>query len=137
MATAVTIQGHELKQGETAFAFLVLRLVAPLARGPLAELIRHLAPVVPDAEGFIEGLPEELEAPMRMLGVPWGPPEDAAEMATQRSVIAAASGLGVEAMWFFQTGTGLPLRPDDEDDDEDDEDDEDDDERAMMRRGRL
>ena len=129
MSAQIEIHGHETVIGETAFAFLVLRLVSPVSRATLVEVIRHLAPVVPDADTFIEGLPDELDTPMQMLGIPWTVPQDDDELAAQRRVIEDAAARGVEAMWFFQTGTSLPADEDEDedDDDADDADDEDDD----------
>ena len=70
------VHGHEARQGETAFAFLVFRLQRPVTRTELVELIRHVASVIPDAEAFIEELPDEDPAePVRIVGIPWMPPE--------------------------------------------------------------
>jgi len=119
------VHGLDARQGETAFAFLVLRLQRPANRAELVELIRHVASVIPDAEAFISELPdEELDQPMRIVGMPWVPPEAGHAVEAQRRLIEAAGAKGVEEAWFFQTGTSLPS-VDDEDDDDDDDDDED------------
>ena len=122
----VTVRGLEAREGETAFAFLVLRLVTAVDREGLIELIRFIAPLVPDAEAFIEELPTDLEESMRIVGVPWLPP-DAAQVEVQRQLIDATRDRGVEAAWFFQTGTSLPSIDDDEDEDEVDDDEVEDD----------
>jgi hypothetical protein len=114
---AIQLHGLEAKQGETSFAFLVLRLVQPADRAGLVAVIRHLAAMIPDAEGFVAGLPEELDETMRVVGMPWLPPEAGPAVELQRQLIEAAATRGVEAAWFFQTGTALPSVGGDEDDD--------------------
>ena len=57
------VHGLDARQGETAFAFLVLRLQHAVNRDQLVELIRHIASVIPDAEAFIEELPGAEIAP--------------------------------------------------------------------------
>ncbi|MEO7729702.1 MAG: hypothetical protein ABIY55_01930 [Kofleriaceae bacterium] len=126
----IRVHGLAPREGETAFAFLVLRLATPVDRDGLADLIGQLALLVPDAERFATELPEECEAAMRLVGIPWSPPIDAAAFEAQRQLIEGAGLHGIEEAWFFQTGTSLPLIAADEDDedDEDNEDDDDDDE---------
>lgn len=118
---AVRVHGLDPMEGETAFAFLVLRLVVPVEREGLAELLRYLAPLIPDADAFIAELPDPLDEPMRIIGMPWTPPEAGHAAVAQRRLIEGADSVGVEAAWFFQTGTSLPS----EDDDEEEEDDDD------------
>src|SRR5437868_1037314 len=121
------VRGHEARQGETAFAFVVLRMRELIDREGLVELIRYLALLVPDAEGFVEGMPETIEEEMRYIGVPWTPPEAGHAVEAQRRLIEGAEVVGVEAAWFFQTGTSLGGDEDEAgegaqgDDDDDDE----------------
>ena len=132
----VQIQGHEARQGKTAFAFMVLRFTRPVDRDALLAAIRYVAPMVPDAEAFIGELPTALDEATRILGMPWTPPEAGRDVGEQRRLIESAASMGVEAAWFFQTGTSLPTSDDDDDDDDDhdhddvdaeeDEDDDDD-----------
>jgi hypothetical protein len=46
----VTVTGLQGQEGETAFAFLVLRLREPRARDAVVALLRYLAPLIPDAD---------------------------------------------------------------------------------------
>jgi hypothetical protein len=121
---AVAVRGLDALEGETAFAFLVVKLRAAVERDGLVEVLRYLAPLVPDADAFVAELPPELEEPMRIIGMPWTPPEAGHQVSAQRRLIESAGTVGVEAAWFFQTGTSLPA---DEDDDEPDDDDDDED----------
>lgn len=111
------LHGLELAQGETAFAFCVLRLRQATARTALLDLVRLMAPLIPDAETVIEDLlPEDLEQAVHIIAVPWQPPSTPAELASQHALLASAD---LDEAWFFQTGTSLPpLDEDDEDDDE-------------------
>src|SRR5690606_27994685 len=111
---AVAVHGLEPRQGEPAFAFLVLRLARPMERAELVEVLRHVAPMIPDAEGFLAGFPDEVDEAMRIVGLPWVPPEPR-ELEAHRALIERAAALGVEAAWFFQIGTSLPPAGDDED----------------------
>ena len=131
MRGGVAIHGLEPRQGETAFAFLVLRLSRPLERAELVGVIRQIAPMIPDAERILEGFSEEIDEAMKIVGMPWLPPEEDGVEA-QRALIEEAAARGVEAAWFFQTGTSLPSTGEEEegdddaaDDDGDDDDDED------------
>ena len=114
--TAV-VHGMGPLEGETAFAFLVVRLREAVDREGLERVLRYLAPLVPDAEAFISELPDPLEEPMRLVGMPWLPPEAGHATAAQRRLAEQADHVGIEEAWFFQTGTSLPSE-DDEDDDE-------------------
>jgi hypothetical protein len=117
----VRVHGLDPMEGETAFAFLVLRLVAPVDRAGLTDVLRYLAPMIPDADAFVAELPDPLDEPMRIVGMPWTPPEAGHAAVAQRRLIDGASSVGVEAAWFFQTGTSLPSEEADEDDDDDEE----------------
>ena len=128
---AVRVHGLDPMDGETAFAFLVVRLARAVDRAGLADLLRYLAPLIPDADAFIAELPDPLDEPMRIIGMPWTPPEAGHAALAQRRLIEGAASVGVEAAWFFQTGTSLPSE---DDDDEDDEDDDADDEPVRPRR---
>src|SRR5205085_3061493 len=68
--------------------------------------IRKVAPMVPDADAFISELPEDLDASMRIVGMPWRPADDEDGLEEQRALLALAHE--IEAAWFFQTGTRLP-----------------------------
>ncbi|HSD87501.1 MAG TPA: hypothetical protein VLB44_08295 [Kofleriaceae bacterium] len=118
---AVAVHGFEPVEGETAFAFCVLRLRQAVSRAALLELLRYMAPLIPDADTVIEELlPEDLEQAVQIIAVPWLPPEAGHAMTAQRRLVESAAMLGVEEAWFFQTGTGLPGEEDEDDDDTDD-----------------
>jgi hypothetical protein len=121
---AVRVHGLDPMEGETAFAFFVVRLVEPVDRAGLADLLRYLAPLIPDADAFIAELPDPLDEPMGIVGMPWTPPEAGHAAVAQRRLIEGADAAGVEAAWFFQTGTSLPPEEDDDEDDDADDDDE-------------
>ena len=72
---AVQVHGLEARQGETSFAFLVLRFTRPADRVVLVAAIRQIAPLIPDADAFIAELPTELDETMRIVGIPWMPPD--------------------------------------------------------------
>ena len=118
----VQLHGHEARQGETVFAFFVLRFATPTDRAGLRAALEHVASLVPDAGKLIAELPADLEEPMQIVSVPWAPPEPGPAVAEQRRSIATLAEAGVEAAWFFQTGTRLPSDADDDEDEEDDED---------------
>ena len=105
---SVVVKGLEAMEGETAFAFFVLRFRTPVDRDTLVEVLRYVAPIIPGAESFIEELPEDVEEPMSIIGVPWSPPEAGHATVAQRRLIENADVIGVEAAWFFQVGTSLP-----------------------------
>lgn len=107
------LHGLELAEGETAFAFCVLRLRQATARTALLDLVRSIAPLIPDAETVIEDLlPEDLEQAVLIIAVPWQPPLTPAELGSQHALLATAD---VDEAWFFQTGTSLPPVDDDDD----------------------
>jgi hypothetical protein len=120
---AVAVHGLDALEGETAFAFLVVRLRAAVDRAGLVEVLRYLAPLVPDADEFMAELPPELEEPMKIVGMPWTPPEAGHHVSAQRRLVEGGGAVGIEAAWFFQTGTTLPTddgeQPDDDDEDSD------------------
>ena len=122
MEGGAQVYGLEPRQGETAFAFLVLRLARPMERAEFVELLHHVAPMLPDAEGFIAGFPEGIDEAMQIIGLPWVPPEPR-DIDEHRALIASAAQRGVEAAWFFQIGTSLPSAGGDEDEDEDEDED--------------
>ncbi len=126
------VHGLEARQGTTAFAFLVLRLRRPSDRAALVAVIRHVAPMIPDAEAFIAELPEDLEESMRIVGMPWAPASDDDGVEEQQALLAQLPS--VEAAWFFQTGTSLPNVNEDEAG-EDDDDAEDADELTQIQDG--
>ncbi len=116
------IHGLEARQGQTAFAFLVLRLRQAADRDALTEVIRHVAVMIPDAASFIAQLPDDLDESMHLVGMPWLPPAPGPAVEIQRLLIESSADHGVEAAWFFQTGTSLPnVVDDDHDGDDDDE----------------
>ncbi len=133
---SVAVYGLEPLEGETAFAFVVIRLRTAVDRGGLLEVLRYIAPLIPDADAFIDEFPDELDGALRIIGIPWGPAESGLAVEVQRRLIEGAGVVGIDAAWFFQTGTSLPLRDDEDDDDPDDDDDLEDDEgtRVVVRR---
>ena len=128
----VAVHGLEALEGETAFAFMVVRLRTPVDRGGLLDVLRYIAPLIPDADAFIDEFPDELDGALRIVGIPWGPADAGMAVDVQRRLIESADSVGVEAAWFFQTGTSLPM-PEDEDE-EDDHDDEGEGTRVSVRR---
>ncbi len=127
----IRVHGLALREGDTSFAFLVLRLAAPVDRDGLIDLIGQLAILVPDAPRFATEIPHDCDAAMRLVGIPWAPPADAAVFKAQREAIEGAGVHGIAEAWFFQTGTCLPAvapDPDADDADLDDDDLDDDDE---------
>jgi hypothetical protein len=117
---AVAVRGLDALEGETAFAFLVVKLRAAVDRDGLVDVLRYLAPLVPDADAFTSELPPELDEPMRIIGMPWTPPEAGHQVTAQRRLIEGGGTVGIEAAWFFQTGTSLPTEGEPDDDDDDD-----------------
>ncbi len=134
----VLVHGLEPLEGETAFAFMVVRMHSAVERKGLLEVLRYIAPLIPDADAFMEEFPDDLDGPLRIIGIPWAPPEAGMAVDVQRRLIDRADSVGIEAAWFFQTGTSLPVLDDEEADDEPDEDDDDDDDgegtRVAIRR---
>lgn len=121
----VQVHGLDPMEGENAFAFLVVRLREAVDHDGLVRVLRYLAPLIPDAENFIGELPDPLEEPMRIIGMPWLPPDAGHATGAQRRLAEHADAAGIEAIWFFQTGTSLPSEDDgDEDAEEEDDDDE-------------
>ena len=121
---SVAVHGLDALEGETAFAFFVVRLREPVERDELVRLLRYIAPLIPDPDTFIDELPADLDQSVRLLAMPWSPPEAGHATQGQRRLIESAGPLGVEAAWFFQTGTSLPSEDDEEADEEDEDDDE-------------
>lgn len=117
---AVAVRGLDALEGETAFAFLVVKLRAAVDRDGLVDVLRYLALLVPDADAFMSELPPELDEPMRIIGMPWTPPEAGHQVTAQRRLIEGGGTVGIEAAWFFQTGTSLPTEGEPDDDDDDD-----------------
>ena len=108
----VAVHGLVARQGETSFALMVLRFPRPLERVQVLRVLERLGSLIADLDAVVADLPDEFEAPMRLVGVPWAPPEAGPAVAGQRRLVETAEGL--EAAWFFQTGTSL-LEPDDGD----------------------
>ena len=71
----------EARHGDTAFAFLVLRLRKACDRDAIVAVIGKIAPMIPDADAFIAELPEDLEETMRIVGMPWLPADDEVHIA--------------------------------------------------------
>ncbi len=69
----VEVHGLEALEGETAFAFMVVRLRTPVDRGGLLDVLRYIAPLIPDADAFIDEFPDELDGALRIVGIPWLP----------------------------------------------------------------
>ncbi len=139
----VEVHGLDAMEGDTAFAFFVVRMREPIARHQVVAMLRYVAPLIADPDHFIDELPDELEQSVRLIAVPWRPPDAGHAVDAQRRLIEAAGSHGIEAAWFFQTGTSLPGDEgvDDEDDEDDDDDDDEDDDAPMSDdtsvRGRL
>ena len=121
---AVAVQGLEPLEGETAFAFMVVRLRTAVDRGGLLEVLRYIAPLIPDADAFIEEFPDELEGALRIIAIPWAPADAGLAVEIQRRLIDGADTVGIDAAWFFQTGTSLPFAGSDDDEEEVEADDE-------------
>ncbi len=119
---AVAVHGHAALEGETAFAFFVVRTREPIARGRIVDLLHYLAPLIPDPDTFVEELSEDIDQAVQILALPWLPPEAGHAVSAQRRLIESAAAHGIDAAWFFQTGTSLPDLDDDDDDEDDGED---------------
>ncbi len=113
--TAVVVNGLQAQEGETVFAFFVLRLREPRDRAWVTELLRYIAPLIPDADSYIEEMREDDTSPFQLVGLPWTPPDAGHAVEAQRRLIESTSRFGVEAAWFFQTSTMLPSVEDDND----------------------
>src|SRR6266700_3002190 len=99
---SVRAHGLEARQGDTAFAFFVLRLETAVDRTGLIDVIRHVAPLIPDAEAFIDELPADLDDTIRIIGLQWSPPEAGHAVDGQRRLVESSAEIGVEAAWVFQ-----------------------------------
>jgi len=121
---SVEVHGLDAMEGETAFAFFVVRMREAVSREQIVAMLRYVAPLIPQPDTFIDELPDDLEQAIRILAMPWNPPEAGHAVDAQRRLIESAGSMGVEAAWFFQTGTSLPDEDSDEDDDDDDDDDD-------------
>jgi hypothetical protein len=108
MAT-VQIHGHQGRQGETAFAFCVFRFRDRIDHRGVVQVLRYVAPLLPDPDAVLEDLLARLEEAVRWLCLPWRPPDVGHLVDAQRRLIESAGAIGVEAAWFFQTGTSLDL----------------------------
>lgn len=106
-APAIAVSGLEASDGDTAFAFVVLRFRHALRRDRLIPLTRYLAPLVTDADAVIDRLPDTTDDLVSVATLPWTPPRPGHELDVQRRLIESTSELGVEAAWFFQVGTSL------------------------------
>src|ERR1051326_7277509 len=116
----VAVHGLAALEGDTAFAFFVVRLRDAVDRDGLARVLRHFSALIPDADAFIDELPDPLDEDVRLFGMPWQPPEGD-DLAEQRRLVEEAGAVDVEAAWFFQTGTSLPAQAMDEDESDADE----------------
>jgi hypothetical protein len=105
----VRVHGLAPREGDTVFAFLVLRLAVPVDRAGLGELICRMAALVPDAEQLVSELPDDAEEALWLVGLPWSPPEAGPALDAQRTLIEDAAPQGITEAWFFQTGTRLPV----------------------------
>ena len=117
----VQIHGFTPREGEVVFAFVAVRLAAPIDRARMIELARGLEPIVPEVDELIAQIPEEIEADLRYASFPWLPPEGDDMVAAQRAVLERVAELGIEEIWFAQTGTQLPVVHEADDEDEDGE----------------
>lgn len=133
----VEVHGLDAMEGETAFAFFVVRMREPVGRDEVVAMLRYVAPLIEDPDTFIEELPEDLEQSVRILAVPWRPPEAGHAVDAQRRLVESAGSHGIEAAWFFQTGTSLPGEDDEEIEDDDDDDAPSEDTSSVLARGRL
>ncbi|HTL33733.1 MAG TPA: hypothetical protein VL326_11445 [Kofleriaceae bacterium] len=121
MAPGVIIHGLEASEGETAFAFCVLRFAEPVARPVLVSTLGHVAALVPDADAIVgDLLPDDLEQEVLLITIPWMPAEAGHGHVAQRRLVESAASFGVVEAWFFQTSTSLPPLEDEDDDDTDD-----------------
>jgi hypothetical protein len=102
----VRVHGLEPRQGETAYAFLVLRFGRAVMANVLMDIGMHVAPICPDAEQLIGDLPAA--EPYRILALPWTPPEAGSDVELQRRLIEYAAQKGVDEVWCFQVGTSVP-----------------------------
>ena len=94
----------------------------------MIEVLRYIAPLIPDADEFIDELPDDLEESVRILGVPWLPPEaghavDAQRRLIERRAPSASSARGSSRpARACRTPTTTTMTVDDEDDDDEDDD---------------
>ena len=73
----VAVHGHAVRDGETVFAFCVLRLRTRRDRDGVAAVVRSVAGLLEDAAAFISEWVAELEEPTRFVCAPWSPPANA------------------------------------------------------------
>ena len=114
------IHGLGARQGDPAFAFFVLRMVAPVTRAQLLQVVQRVAPLLPDVDQYVAALPAELDEPVKLVALPWAPPEAGHAVDSHRRLIDGAGAAGVDAAWFFQCGTRLVAAASDRDEDDDD-----------------
>jgi hypothetical protein len=102
----VELDGLEPRPGDAdpVFAFFVVQLVEPVDRDGLLDVLRAVAPLIPDVESFIGEFPEQLDGELQLIAIPWIVPDDATAVREQTEVVDSASAVGVVAAWFFQTG---------------------------------
>jgi hypothetical protein len=102
----VEIDGLEPRPGDAdpVFAFFVVQLVEPVDRDGLLDVLRAVAPLIPDVESFIGEFPEQLDGELQLIAIPWIVPGDATDVREQAEVVDSSSAVGVIAAWFFQTG---------------------------------
>jgi len=95
---------------------------APIDPTRMTQIMRGLAPLILELEAAIAEIPAEMEPEIRIVSLPWQVPEREDEIAAQRAALDRAGELGIEEIWFLQTGTHLPFVTPDADEDADDED---------------
>jgi hypothetical protein len=102
----VELDGLEPRPSDAdpVFAFFVVQLVEPVDRDGLLDVLRAVAPLIPDVDSFIGEFPDQLEGELQLIAIPWIVPDDATATREQAEVIDSASAVGVVAAWFFQTG---------------------------------
>lgn len=104
----VAIDGLIAPAAQPVFAFFVVRLAAPVDREGLLDVLRALAPLIPDVDAFIGEFPDRLEGRLQLVAIPWAVPRDDAGLGEQTALAEAAAAAGVTAIWFFETGAEVP-----------------------------
>ena len=105
---SVAIDGLNAPAAAPVFAFFVVKLDAPVDRDGLLDVLRALAPLIPDVDAFIGEFPDRLEGRLQLVAIPWAVPRDDAGVHEQTALVEAAAAAGVTSVWFFETGAELP-----------------------------
>jgi hypothetical protein len=100
--------GLEVREGETAQAFVVLRFGSSCDRGTATALLQSLAGVTGQDAAAVDEWLDDLDDDLQILAAPWEPPDNEKAADAQRQLVEAAGTHGVETAWFFQIGTSLP-----------------------------